>query len=311
MKTDLRLCLNGIQSKNTQNGVITIIKKMEDFFDSEKRIEDVEMEELIEFISEKYEGKSETTISNTISRIKIIFRYFDLGDKIKDLKLTAIKGQLKTKQGSYFTPSEIYKVIESVENYQEKALVLLVYMGLYDDNFEAIRSIKRDNIIKNKLIVEVENEKNREIELNDYEAQVLKRCSVEEENVKYTLNSDYKVEGYALSDTPYLFRTKKRVGGEESKVSIPTMKKRVELIGNVAEVEGFTVMSIKNSRLIYDLVRMEFEENYGEEINQVALKDHMKDEHIKGCIEQLNVVKKSMRMKILRDIIKENDWFIK
>ena len=55
---------------------------------------------------------------------------------------------------------------------------------------------------------------------------------------------------------------------------------------------------------------MEYETNDGIEINQIELKNILKENNVKGMIKQLNMVKKIMRLKIMNEIINGKAFFI-
>ena len=97
------------------------------------------------FLKEDLKGKSPTTIGNTISRIKHLFTFYGCEEETGHLNLYYVKGITNTKEIKYLTPGQVYSLIESLINYQDKALVLMCYMDLYDKDFETIRNAKRDN----------------------------------------------------------------------------------------------------------------------------------------------------------------------
>lgn len=301
--------LDTFLSENSRIASTMLIRNLEDYIQKAKikRIEDMQDYNIDCFMKGILVGKSSTTISNTISRIKHLFKYYGKEEVVKHLNLNYIKSITNSRKDRYLTPFETYNLIESLINYQDKALVLLCYMGLYDVNFETIRNLKRENLQKDKLILE----DGREIKLNYYCSEILKRAIKEEEMEKYVFQEGRKAKPYKINaDSPYIITSKIRNGGATETIPAITLKKRFELFGKYSGIEKFSPIMVKNSRFIYDLVRLEFEENWGIDINQSELKNYCREEGMSCQIEKLNMAKKEMKLKIINEIITGKTFFI-
>lgn len=295
--------------ENSKIASTMLIRNLEDYMNKSKieKIEDMQDYNIDSFMISILTGKSSTTISNTISRIKHLFRYYGKDEIVKHLSLKYIKSITNSREDKFLTPYEMYNLIESLINYQDKALVLLCYMGLYDINFETIRHLKRENLKKDKLIIDDE----REIKLNYYCSEILNRAIKEEEMEKYVFQEGRKAKPYKINvDSPYIITSKIRNGGATETIPAITLKKKFELYGKYSGVEKFSPIMVKNSRFIYDLVRLEFEENYGVDINQEELKNYCREEGKSCQIEKINMAKKDMKLRIINDIITGKTFFI-
>lgn len=300
--------LKTIKSENTRNATKVICKKLDAYMNKAKIDSIKDMTELTVdlFIKREYNGKSNTTISSLVSRMKDMFKFYNNFEAVEHLNLFYIQSIISTGETKYLSPSEVYDFIESLINYQDKALVLLVYLGLYDDNLDTIRNLKVKQIKDGRI----ELGEGKVLELNEYCNNIIQKALEEKEMEKYVIND---VGGFSPSyelntESPYLMRSRRR---KNAAVILPpaTLKKRFESFSNYLDMK-VTPVSIKNSKIIYDLVKLEYEVNEGLDINQLELKNILKDKGIVGSIESLNVAKKKMKLKIIRDIITEKDWFI-
>ena len=300
--------LKTIKSENTRNATKVICKKLDAYMDKAK-IESVkDMTELTVdlFIKREYNGKSNTTISSFVSRIKDMFKFYKNYEAVEHLNLFYIQSIITTGETKYLSPSEVYDFIEKLINYQDKALVLLIYLGLYDDNFDTIRNLKVKQIKDGRI----ELGKDKFLELNEYCNNIIQNAIEEKEMEKYTISD---VGGFSPSyelniESPYLMKSRKRKNAATILPSA-TLKKRFEAFSMYLDMK-VTPISIKNSKIIYDLVKLEYEINEGLDINQLELKNILKERGIVGSAEALNVAKKKMKLKVIRDIITEKDWFI-
>lgn len=301
--------LKSIKNDNTRAAVISLIEKINDYLeniDSEKTIYDMTKIDIDLFLKRILNGKSNTTISSIISRMKDLFRNIGNPDAVAHLSLSYVQSIVSVKKDLYLTPSEVKHVIDTLINYQDKALVLLVYMGLYDNDFETIRTLREDQFKGDRLVLD----DGREIKLNEYCSSIIRKAIEEDTAEKYIFTEGRLSSSYELNTgTGYIFKTKKRKGGKDM-LSSPTLKKRFDIYGKVMGYDSFPAISIKNSRVIYDLVRLEYDRNFSLEINQLELKDVLKEKNIKGTIELLNMKKKILKDRIINEIINGEDSFI-
>lgn len=312
MKT-IQSYLETIANQNSRNANESLIKKMGMFFSKTtseeivKNIIECSSEELILFISKECKGKSETTISNTISRIKKTFKYFGNEKAIENLNLMSIKKIINTKNTKYYSPREIEAKIEEVINYQDKALILLTYLGLYDNEFNTMSNLKAENFNKEtKELTYNQDGKEKVLKLSDYAAEIVEGAINEEFMEKYIKQDGRKSKPFKLQDNEYIFRSKERAGSLEQ-VSTASFKKRFKTLKEFLEDDNFNAISIKNSKNIYDLIKYEYDYNYGVDINQLELKEFLKDREQSGTIELLNMSKKEMKPRVIQDIMRGFD----
>lgn len=300
--------LNTITTENTKKATRTTIKRMVEYFSKVdiNEVKDVKDEDIDIYLKRELTGKSATTISNEISRIKKIFRYFDKPEVVEHLNLNYFKTLSQPREDVYLTPNQVYELIESLLNYQDKALVLMCYMNLYDNDFETIRKLRKDQFKGNKLVLD----NGEEVHLNFYCKEIIRRAIIEDETEKYIFQEGRASKPYKINDnTPYIFKSKIREGSAEVLPSI-TLKKKFDLFAKYSGIKKLSPIMIKNSRFVYDLVKLEFEENLGVDINQLELKDYCQEQGMVGQIEKLNMVKKSMKLKIINEIISGKTYFI-
>lgn len=298
--------LDTIGNENTKAATLVVLKKLDDFLDGEFNQISTMDEALVDlFMKKECTGKSETTISNLIARIKGIFKFYGNDEATKHLSLDYIKQLTEYKSAKYFTPFEIYKMIESLQNYQDKVLILFIYLDLYDNDFETIRHIKKSQFRDGQLHLN-----DKILELNDYCSKIIKGAINEDEVEKYVSAEGRISTPYKLNKTEYIIRSKERKGSAEI-VPAFTLKKRFEALSKSLGIEGVSPVTIKNSRLIYDLIRLEYEANCGIDINQVELKNICKENGVKGSIEKLNISKKELKERIITEIIEDKDNFIR
>lgn len=298
----MELYINNIANVNTKKAIYSIYIKLVSFANkNNKDIYALNRSEILNFLDENYHSKSETTISNAIIAIKKLYKSIGKGDMLSDLTLLNVRDRLEAKTKKIFTPKEIENIIEKLKNYQDKALVCLVYSCyMYDDNFKTIRNIKEIDIYREKIITN-----GKEYKINDYVYDIL--CRAKEE-IMYSPYDD--TEDFKLRDrNSYLLRAKDSVKPVRTEIlSAITLKKRFKTFAEYINEPDFTPVNIKNSRIVYDLARLEFEVNNGKNINQIALIDYTRDIlKQKGCIERINISKKTTKDEILQQIINSED----
>lgn len=291
-----------IDNKNTRMAMLTTYDKLVAYTNIKHRNIDVlKKDDIIDFLKMYYTNKSKTTVANVISNLKYLFGYIGKTSVMEGVNLFSAYKFLSIKKNNYWTPNEIFEIIESIDNYQDKALILLCYLGLYDTHYKTIQNLKENDVHKEYIYAN-----GKKVAITSYVSNILFRAMDEVENVSYTTNRVYQLK----DKTGYLMRNKKSNKIEQDKMSVTCLKRKLQQIGEYLDLEEFTAVNIKNSRTIYDLVKLEYEFNDGLDINAVALKDYLKDNKIKGCLELLNVDKKSFKDRILADIVQNKDFYI-
>lgn len=290
--------IGGIKNTNTKLAVNVVYEKLQGFSRQKgKDIDRLTNKDIEEFIIDNYNGKSETTIANTITSIKKLFEQIGKRDELKDITFLTMREKISAKPIRIFTPAEMKDFVDSLINYQDKALVLLVYLGLYDKDFETIRHLKECEIFEDCIIA-----KNQEFKINKYIYDILAKAKTEMEYKKYDGDS------YYIRDrNGYFMRGQIAPRTTKDYISSITLKKRFETFKRYLDEDDFNPVTIKNSKLVYDMIKLEYEYNAGFDINQLLLIDYAKDNDKKGCIEKLNIAKKNIKDKILTEIIKKED----
>lgn len=295
------------KTENTKTAAISLINKMDRYIKGDlEYIKKISPEEIDLFMIAECTGKSETTISNVISRVKDLCVFFGNKEASSHLTLSYVKEKTHFKETKLLSPAEIQKAIESLVNFQDKVLLLFTYIGLYDNDFETIRHLRKDQFKPNHTL-ELDN--GEVIKFNKYCADIVYGAIKEETNEKNVVSEGRETKPYLLNnDTPYIIKTKLRKGGADI-VPAATLKKRFTQIAKVAEDNRIIPVNVKNSKFIYDLVKLEYEQNFGMDINQLELKQYCKDNEMKGTIEKLNMSKKEMKTQILEEIVKKQIFF--
>lgn len=312
-RESMKMFLNTITNENSLNSTISLLKKMRSFFsvntdeELENKIRNCSQDELVNFISKECNDKSDTTISNTISRVKKIFKYFENEEALKDLNLFKIKEKVSSKKSQYYLPSDIDSILKELINYQDKALVLLTYLGLYDNDFNTLSNLKATDYNRETgVLTYIQDDKTKVLELTELGCEIIEGAIKEDEMHKYIQQDGRNSKPYKIQINEYIFRSKERAGSLD-KVSTATFKKRYKTLKAYLMDDSFVPVTIKNSKVIYDLVRYEYDYNLGEDINQLELKEYLKNRGQAGTIELLNMSKKELKSKMLQDILNNVD----
>lgn len=294
--------INEIENVNTKKALNLVYRKLNTFAETnQKTVENLTEEEIRKFLLQVYAGKSETTISNAIASIKRCFKAIGKSEVVANINYINLKKDIFYKKDIYFTPTEVYEIVENLLNYQDKALVLLVYAcDLYDENFETIIHLKEHQIKEDHIEI-----KNRKIYFNEYVGAIFHMAKEEMVYEKY--NNSLESSITLRPKNGYFMRGQVSLKSDNPFVSTIMLKKRFKTYSDYLEIEGLTPINLKNSKLVYDLAKMELEYNDGIDINQLTLKNYIKDTKKTCCIERVNMGKKSMKERIFEEIIKKED----
>lgn len=301
--------LESIVNDNSRKALAIVCDKLKEYECSiEKDFRDFTEEEIDDFIKTKYNKCSETTLANVISHLKNLYSYYEAEEITKHLNLNYVRSITQYKKHNYYSPEEIKTYVERLYNDQDKALVMLVYLGLYDENFETIRNLRESQIKEG--YIQLNN--GTKLEITPYIENILRGAMAETFSYKYIdfQGKDIHFVFTLKENTGYLFRAKKIKTSKEDKISLVSLKKKFQTFAKFLDDKNFTPITIKNSKTIYDLVKLEVKDNFGLDVNQMELKRICKEENKKTCIEQLNVNKKEMKHRILEDIFNSRDLFI-
>lgn len=297
--------LEKFKSDNTKKAAYSLIKKMGRYISYDlTNVKLLYPAEVDLFIKKECTGKSETTISNIVCRVKDLCSYYGNENASKHLSLAYVKNITQAKKSEFLTPYEVYQVINKLINYQDKVLVLLIYLGLYDNDFETIRNLKKDQFKDNCLVLE----NGEKYSLNDFCSKIILGAIKETTCEKYVFAEGRMSSPYTLQNSKYILKARERINSSESD-TIPsiTLKKRFESFARHTDIEALSPVMLKNSKYIYDLVKLEFDENLGLDINQVELLNYCKEKDMKGSIGKLNISKKEIKDKIIKEIIEGKD----
>ena len=282
---NMRDAIMSIENQNTKMAILTTFDKLTEYTNKkQKNINVLNKEDIKDFLKTYYNDKSKTTIANTISNLKFLFNSIDKKSTMAGINLLTADKFLSIKKASYWTPSEIYEIVEQLENYQDRALILLCYLSLYDVHYTTIQNLKESDVHEDYI-----NVKGKKVNITKYVYDILKRAMEETENMSYTTDRVYNLKEH----TGYLLRNKKSNKIEQDKMSVTCLKRKLQHIGSYLGIADFTAVNIKNSRTIYDVVKLEYQYNCSLELNTLLIKDYAKSNNIKGCVELLNVEKKT------------------
>lgn len=300
--------INSISNENTKKAFITIAQKIEEYAKRKnKDFLDFNKDDIDDLIKTQYKKASETTLANLISQLKNFYKFYGKSNIVNHLNLNYVKSIAPYRKHEFFTPEQIYNFIERLHNFQDKALVALTYIGLYDENFETIRHLKESQIHEGYIDV-----KGKKIEISPYIYNILMKAMMETVAYKYIdqFPKDENAKVILKENTGYLLRAKKIKNSTQDVISLVSIKKKFVAYAKFLGEENFTPITVKNSKTLYDLVKLELELNSGFDINQIELKRICKEENKKACVEQLNVSKKEIKNKIIKDILLNKDVFI-
>lgn len=179
-----------LSNTNSQQTFLTLKSKIENYErEIQKKYLDFSEKDIINFFKKHYNNKKPATVCNAITMIRKLFNFYN--KNLDFLKIQFLKDNgLNVSVQEYFSPSELKELTDSLQNAQDQALVMLIYNGLYDNDFQTIRNLKKD------FIYEIQDSK---FKISPYLEGILFDASLEEFN--------YNLEGktYDLNDTDYLF----------------------------------------------------------------------------------------------------------
>lgn len=295
--------LNKFKSENTKNAAKTLIKKFGRYIDYDlDNVANLKRFQVDLFIKKELNGKSESTMSNFACRLKDLCAFYN-NDSAQHLNLDYIKTITEPKKVEFLTPFEVYKLIQSLTNYQDKVTVLLTYIGCYDNDFETIRHLRKNQFTGDSLKLD----NGKVIKLNKYCSHIIEKAIEETVAEKYVFSGEVTSFDYELKDTPYIIKSKNRSDSNGDVVLLVTLNNRFKTYANVTEVKSLSPIMLKNSKYIYDLVKLEYDFNGGEDMPQSQLMNHLKESGVKGSIGKLNLWKKSIKDKILKEIEERKD----
>lgn len=296
--------LNKFTSENTKRAAMSLLKKLAKYIENNlENMRFIKKHEIDDFVKQELNGKSETTISNTISRLKDLCAFYN-NDAASHLTLDYVKSKTKAKTANYLTPFQVYKAMENLINYQDKALVLLCYIGCYDNDFKTIRHLREDQFKGDHLLLDNGNK----IELNSYCSNIINKAIKEESSYKYLFLDKFEEMTYDLRKTGYIIKAADKVStiGNDI-VAVSTLRNRFQTFAKAIGIEDFSAVMLKNSKNLYDMIKFECRTNFGLDINQEILIEYCKSNNMKGSIAKLNISKKDMKFKIMEEIANKQD----
>lgn len=287
-----------LSNTNSKNTFATLMNKIKDYERKiQKNYKNFNENDYLNFFLENYSNLTSATICNAITMLRKACRYENIDLDFLNIKFLRNNG-MQMKEQNYFSPSEIKEIVDSLLNAQDKALVMLTYIGFYNEDFYTLRNLKRSQIQFDKVVFD----NGVEIEVSSYLEEILLDAKLEEFNYKYTGDLDT----YDLNDSPYLFRG--RTSKNKDKLSSVTLKKRFKMISDYLGIENFTAVKVKHSGTLYNLVKYEMKRKTF--LKRHEIRDYCVINDIKAGIETLEKALKDIREKIEDDILNEKDNFI-
>lgn len=156
------------------------------------------------------------------------------------------------------TKKELYEAIDSIANYQDKALLICIWNGFYNKGYQMIRDAKKDCVnFDNRTISMINSETGEEItiRLDDYDITVLK-LAIEEKSYIKSIEREYN-----YFDTEYLFKSydiRKKIEREDFRITEQSIRDKIRKFQKDTGLMFATGITIKISGDIYRLL-----EEYG------------------------------------------------
>lgn len=287
-----------LSNSNSKNTFATLMNKMENYERKiNKTYKNFDKNDYLNFFLEYYSNLTSATICNAITMLRKACKYENIDLDFLNIKFLRNNG-LKMKKQNYYSPSEIKEIVDSLLNAQDKALVMLTYIGFYDEDFKTLKNLRRSQIQFDKIIFD----DGTEFEVSSYLEDILLDATLEEFNYKY----NGELDTYDLNDSPYLFRG--RASKNKEVLSSVTLKKRFKMINDYLGLENFTAIKVKHSGTLYELVKYEMKRK--ENLKRHDIRNFCVINGVKAGIETLETALKEMREKIQNDILSEKDNFI-
>lgn len=295
--------LDSIKNVSTKKIIITTLAQLKDYSkEIDKDFKKFNSNDIDGFLRDNFTNHSLTFAISKATNLKSIYKYLN-SNEANHLTKHYLKTRFTFNEEKLYTPFEMFNIIESLKNAQDKCLVLLLYLGLYDSGFNTIRNLKESDLKGNILYLD----NCRYITLSDYAVNIIKTAIREK---TYYLYDKKQEDAFIIKDlNPYTNHIIKSIHNSKSSniVSSIFISKRIETFADYIEDIDFTPVAIKNSKIIYDLTYIEYLQEKPLPYED-ALK-YFKDNNITGSLSQLRLIKKSYD-KTITDEIKENKDFI-
>lgn len=295
--------LDSIKNISTKKSIMITLTQLEDYSNKiNKDFKSFDSNDIDGFIEDTFKNYSLISGIRKASSLKSIYKYLN-SNEANHLTKHYLKTRFNFKDEKLYTPFEIFNIIESLKNAQDKCLVLLLYLGLYDSGFTIIRNLKESDLKGNVLYLD----NCRHITLSDYSANIIREAINEKSYLLYdTGDNSIAIPKELNPNTNHIIKSINNSKSSEIVSSI-FISKRIETFADYIEDVDFTPVAIKNSKTIYDLIYIEYLQDKTL-LYEECLK-YFKDNNITGSLTQLRLIKKNYDESITEEI-KENKDFI-
>ena len=252
-----------------------------------------------DFFKKSYPTVTVTTISNRMSQTKKLFKsnILNKGSIVSHLSLSYISNIVNIKECKIYTPQELLQAIDKLKNPMDKALIILIYHGFYNKDFETIINLRRDDVGDDYVLKGTEK-----ITLPKYCMDILKSAAEQEIYERYDID-----EKAPLSyGSPYLIRCLHH-SSRRGKVSCIFLRKKMASLAEYLEDEDFSAVAIKNSKHAYQFIRGELGNGFSDRTPILELKDYCIRNGIKMYVERISIAKEKIKDQIICEIRNEFD----
>jgi integrase len=171
-------------------------------------------------------------------------------------------GQFVSKKKLYFSESEIRDIISKLVNYQDKAIIQMLFEGVNGHGVSEILNLKESDISGNILKVNDSKFESREIEVTDECIRLIKGALSENEYLLRNGNVERGNKKLNLVTNDYVIRP---VDRKVTDVNAPsdkhTIYRRIAVIGELFDLPYLTVKNIERSGML--LMAKNLLEEYG------------------------------------------------
>ena len=291
--------LNSLENENTRLSHKSVLNKLS-LYCKENNYELHMLNEnlIVDFLKQHYSNRARKTQCCAISTLNIFFKYLNnpfIMSKVNLAKLSETSSPIDTK---VYSPIEIEYIINTLENEQDKALIcLLYYCNAWDKELNLIRNLKEEDISENSISLN-----GFKVSISDTVYNILLDACTNSTYLKYNPTREL-----SIYDSDYVIKTTRSTSKKDDRVALSTLKGRLNDIGKYIGSKGFTATAIKNSRLIYDIIRYEYDYNAGKDLTASQIKELFCGTSYKFSVESINPVKKKFKSKILSQITGNRD----
>lgn len=239
--------------------------RMKDKFEKYLRINhlnvsNLNIEDIETFMKENLKSVNKNAFYDSIRCLNEVLRMNDVDIQLDSKDYSNDKDYVYIPDEKLYTQSEVRSIINALENYQDKAIVQLLWLGVTN---RQLVNIKLEDIAEDYSYILIDNKK---LMLDDFSKRIVKGCKKQDVYYKYVVNDNLKNnDDYELNmSSEYLIKpmpTSKNNDGLNP-MAVPSLQRRYAKIMQIFKNEtGEQIIlnagNLNTSGILYDLFLQE------------------------------------------------------